>query len=100
MYSGFGWFWLPAMERVEQRSKPMKTLHDIEQEQGVGPPAPTSLHSQDIVQEASRPPAQIFLQPPQRPPRQRRNRWVVIGAVVLALALVLSLGVLLVPGLL
>src|SRR5215469_1231535 len=88
------------MERVEQRRKPMKTLHDIEQEQDVGPPAPTSLHSQDIVQEASGPPAQIFPQPPQRPPRQLRNRWVVIGAVVLALALMLSLGIFLIPGLL
>jgi hypothetical protein len=78
----------------------MKTLHDIEQKQGVGPPAPTSLHSQDTVQEASGPPAQIFPQPPQRPPRPRRNRWVVIGAVVLALALMLSLGVFLIPGLL
>src|SRR5215470_17403845 len=88
------------MERVEQRSKPMNTLHDIEQEQGVGPPAPTSLHSQDIVQEASGPPAQVFPRPPQQPPRPRGNRWVVIGAVVLALALMLSLGVLLIPGLL
>ena len=78
----------------------MKTFHDIEQERGMGPPASTSLHSQDTVQEASEPPVRIFPQPPQQPPRPRGNRWVVIGAVVLALALMLSLGVLLIPGLL
>ena len=46
------------------------------------------------------PPVQVFPQPPQRPPRQKSNRWVVIGAVILAFALLLSLGVLSIPGLL
>ena len=78
----------------------MKTLHDIEQEQQGGPPAPISLPTQDTVQEASWPPAQVFPHPPQRSPRPRGNRWVVIGAVVLALALMLSLGIFLIPGLL
>ncbi len=60
----------------------MKIQHDIEKEQAVGP-------------EASMPPVQAFPQPP----RQKRNRWIVIGAVILALALILSLGVFLIPGL-
>jgi hypothetical protein len=78
----------------------MSTQHDIEKEQGLGPPAPSSLQMLDRRQEASVSPAQTFPQPPQRPPRPPRNRWMVIGAVIVALALMLSLGVLLIPGLL
>jgi eukaryotic-like serine/threonine-protein kinase len=78
----------------------MKSQHDPEQEQGGGPPAPPSLHPQDTVQEASGPPLQVFPHPPQRPPRPWGNPWVVLGAVILALALLASLGVLLIPGLL
>ncbi len=78
----------------------MKTQYDIEKGQGVGPPAPTSQQPQSNGQEASMPPVQVFPQPPQRPPRQKSNRWVVIGAVILAFALLLSLGVLSIPGLL
>jgi hypothetical protein len=83
-----------------QRSKPMSSQHDIEKEQGQGLPAPSSLQTQERGQEASMSPAETFPHPPQRPPRPPRNRWVVIGAVIVALALLLSLGVLLIPGLL
>ncbi len=38
----------------------MSTQHDIEKEQGVEPPAPPSLHTQDSVQEARVSPAQVF----------------------------------------
>lgn len=78
----------------------MSREHDIEQEQRGGPPAPPSPHPQDAVQEVSGPPLEVFPHPPQRPPRPPRNPWVVIGALALALALIVSLGVLLIPGLL
>jgi hypothetical protein len=78
----------------------MSTQHDIEKEQGLGPPAPSSLQTLETGRETSMPPAQTFPQPPQRSPRPPRNRWMVIGAVVVALALMVSLGVLLIPGLL
>lgn len=78
----------------------MKSQHDIEHEQGGGPPASPSLSSQDTAQEASGPPMQVFPHPPARPPRSRGKLWMVLGAVLLALALLASLGVLLLPGLL
>ena len=78
----------------------MSTQHDIEKEQGLGPPAPSSLQTLERDREVSLSPAQTFPQPPQRPPRPPRNRWMMIGAVVVALALMLSLGDFLIPGLL
>lgn len=77
----------------------MSTQHDIEKEQGVRPSAPPSLHTTKSGQEAGVSPVQTFSQPLRRPPRPPRNRWVVISAVILALALMLSLGVFLIPGL-
>ncbi len=78
----------------------MSTQHDIDKEQGLGPPAPSSLQTLETGRETSMPPAQTFPQPPQRPPLPPRNRWMVIGAVIVALALMVSLGVLFIPGLL
>jgi hypothetical protein len=78
----------------------MSIQHDIEKEQEMGSSAPTSLQTLERIQEASASPAQTFPHPPQRPPRPPRNRWVVIGAVIVALALMFSLGILLIPALL
>ncbi len=78
----------------------MSTQHDIEKEQGMGPPTPSSLQTRERGQGASRSPAQTFPQPPQHPPHPPRNRWVVIGAAIVAIMLMLSLGVLFIPGLL
>jgi hypothetical protein len=54
----------------------MSTQHDIEKERE----------------------AQTFPQPPQGPPRPQSRRWVVITAIAVMLVLVLSLGVLFIPG--
>ncbi|HET7641125.1 MAG TPA: hypothetical protein VFK47_20620, partial [Ktedonobacteraceae bacterium] len=78
----------------------MSIQHDIEKEQELGPSAPTSQQTLARIQDASVSPAQTFPHPPQRPPRPPRNRWVVIGAVIVALALIFSLGILLIPALL
>ncbi len=78
----------------------MSTQHDIGKEPEVPPPALPSLHTQDTLPEEKVSPAQTFPQPPQRPPRPKANRWVVIGTVIVALAIILSLGVIFIPGLL
>src|SRR5690348_8718919 len=45
------------------------------------------------------PPIETFPQPPRQPLRPKRNRWLVIGTVVVALALIASLGAIFLPGL-
>ena len=64
----------------------MSTQHDIEKEYEAPPQAPSSLHTQETVPKEKVAPAQIFPQPPQWPARPRANRWVVIGAIILALS--------------
>ena len=75
----------------------MNTKHDIEQDQEASSQAPGSPHTQDTLQEQKIHPAQTYPQPALRPPHSQRNRWVVVGAVILALALVFSFGVYLIP---
>ena len=68
----------------------MSTHHETEREPGwTSPPAAAE---QDFS-------AQTLPQPPHRPPRPKANRWLVIGAVILTVALILSLGVIFLPGL-
>ncbi len=77
----------------------MSTQHDIGKEQEIPPQALTSLHTQDTLQAEKVSPAQTFPRPPQRPPRPKANRWVLIGAVIVAIAIILSLGIIFIPGL-
>jgi hypothetical protein len=66
---------------------------DVENDQEFPPRSPGSLQAEKA------PPAPPFPQPPQRPPRPMRNRWVVLGAVIVLLALILSVGGILLAGL-
>ena len=61
--------------------------------------APASLNSQQTVPQEKVVPAQIFQEPPQRPLSPGAPRWIVISAVILVLALLLSLGFILIPDL-
>jgi hypothetical protein len=71
----------------------MSTSHHIENEQKASPwTAPPISGEQDFSVQT---PPQL----PQKPPRPRGNRWVVVAAVLLALALVLSLSLAFLPGL-
>lgn len=70
----------------------MSTQHDIEKEVGA------LSRASPLVREEQTLPGQRLPQPPQRPPTRKRNRWVVIVASVLMLALVVGLGILLIPG--
>ncbi len=72
----------------------MSTQHDIGKEQEVPPQALPPLHRQETLPEEKVSPAQTF----PRPPRPKANRWVVIGAVIVALAIIVSLGVIFIPG--
>lgn len=71
----------------------MSTHHETEHEQEApvwsSPPVPGE---RDFS-------AQTLPQPPRRPPSPKANRWVVIGAVILVLVFILSLGVIFLPGL-
>jgi hypothetical protein len=69
----------------------MSTQHDIEKEEALSRASPPVQQEQVL-------PGQTLPQPPQRPPTPKRNRWVVIVASVLMLALVAGLGILLIPG--
>ncbi len=65
---------------------------DIEKDQE----SPRSLYKETVVEEKVSP-KQTFPHRPQRPPKS--NRWYVVGAVFVALVLILSLGAILIPGL-
>jgi Immunoglobulin-like domain of bacterial spore germination len=59
---------------------------NVETDQELPSRSPGSLQAEKV------PPVPPFPQPPQRPPRPMRNRWVVLGAVIVLLALILSVG--------
>ncbi len=77
----------------------MSTHHEIGKERETAPQPPASSHRQDTLQEKVASPAQTSLRPPQQPPRPKRNRWLFIGTVIAALAIILSLGIIFIPGL-
>jgi hypothetical protein len=70
----------------------MSTQHEIEKEAGALPRVSPPVREEQVF------PGQPLPQPPQRPPGPKRNRWVVIVASVLMLALLAGLGILLIPG--
>jgi hypothetical protein len=72
---------------------------EVGNDQEVPPQAPRSLHTHATVREEKGSPVQTFPQPPGRPPRPKSNRWFVIGTVLVLLALILSLGGILIAGL-
>ncbi len=69
----------------------MSTQHDIEKEAEALSRASPPVREEPVFS------GQTFPQPPQRPPGPKRNRWIVIAASVLMLALVAGLGVLVDP---
>ena len=71
----------------------MSTQHDIEKE------AEALSRASPPVQDEQFSPGQTFLQPPQRPPGPKRNRWIVVAASVLMIAMVLGLSLMFIPGL-
>ena len=77
----------------------MSTHHEIGNEQEEIPPSPLPRrHGQDTLPEKHVSPAPSLPRPPQRPARPKANRWLVIGAVLAVLAIIVSLGVMFIPG--
>lgn len=70
----------------------MSTQHEIKKEAEALSRASPPLRQEQVF------PGQSLPQPLQRPPSPKRNRWVVIVASVLMLALVVGLSILLIPG--
>ena len=58
-----------------------------------------SIYTANTVQQAKASPPESFPQPPRRPPGTGRNRWFVAAAVIVALALIVSVGVIVIPQL-
>lgn len=71
----------------------MSIQHDV----GKAQEAPS--RASPLLQDKQVFPTPHFPQPPQQPPRPNRNLWVVIGAIVMTLALLTSLGIFFTPAL-
>jgi hypothetical protein len=71
----------------------MSTQHEMERKQE------TPVESSPSLSDEQNLPAQPPPQPPPHPPYPHTRRWTVIGTVILVLALILSLGVIFLPGL-
>lgn len=71
----------------------MSIQHDIEKGQVAPPGASPPIQDDRVL------PTQHFPQPPQRP-HPKRNLWILIGALVMTLALLASLGIFFIPALL
>jgi hypothetical protein len=77
----------------------MSTQHtDVSKDQEA-PRDSRSIYTDDTVQQGKASPPEGIPQPPRRPPGARRNFWFAVAAVIIALALVFSLGALLIAQL-
>jgi hypothetical protein len=63
---------------------------DLDNDQEASRGAPGTIYTEDTLKLEKMSPTGNVAQPPQRPPRNRRNFWFAIGAVVIVLALVFS----------
>jgi hypothetical protein len=72
---------------------------DRDKDQETPPRDSPSIYTANTVQQAKVSPPESFPQPPRRPPGTGRNRWFVVAAVIVALALIVSVGVIVIPQL-
>ncbi len=72
---------------------------DRDKEQETPPGDSQSIYTANTVQQAKASPPESFPQPPRRPSGTGRNRWFVVAAVIVALALIISVGIIVIPQL-
>jgi len=72
---------------------------DRDKDQETPPGDSQSIYTANTVQQAKASPPESFPQPPRRPSGTGRNRWFVVAAVIVALALIVSVGVIVIPQL-
>src|SRR5579872_1548321 len=69
----------------------MSTQHtDLDKVQETPPRDSQSIYTADTVQQAKASAPENFPQPPRRPPHTRRERWLVVAALIVGAALIFS----------